>query len=653
MHGRARQFILSPVLWLLAFSTLTIFARAGEDWLPITPEELKMASEPNAPGASAIYLYRQVDRNDAEYHEYEYARIKIFSEEGRKYADVEIPFLKGFGNIKSIKARTIHPDGSIVNFDGKIYERMVVKAKGVQYLAKTFSMPDVQPGSIIEYRFTRFLPEGWAYDSSWLLSEELFTKHAKFSLNPNGRIALEWFWRRGLPPGTQPPVQDHHVIRMEANNVPAFQYEDYMPPQNELKYSVDFVYTRRTEKDPDKFWKEEAKALYSWIETFTDKRQTMQQAVGQIISPTDTPEQKLQKIYARCQSLRNTTFERKKTEQERDREKLKDINNVEDVWRSGYGNGREITWLFLALARAAGFDASPVLISTRDKYFFSPKLLRVSDLNTNVVLVKVNGKDLYLDPGIAFAPFGLLPWNETGVQGLRVDKEGGTWITTTLSLPAESGIERMATLQMDDSGSLEGKATITFKGLSALWRRIDEDEEDAAARKKFLEDEMKAYIPASVEAELTNNPEWDSSANTLVAEFHLKVPGWASAAGHRTLLAVGLFSGGEKHVFEHAARVHPVYYHYAYQDQDDVTIQLPQGWQVSSLPKSQKIEGQLCGYHTDAQNASNSLHLSRQLTMNVLLLDTKYYGALRNFFQQVRAGDEQQVVLSSSESAAN
>ena len=39
-------------------------ATRADDWLPITPEELKMTGDPKAPGAPAIYLYRQVDRRD-------------------------------------------------------------------------------------------------------------------------------------------------------------------------------------------------------------------------------------------------------------------------------------------------------------------------------------------------------------------------------------------------------------------------------------------------------------------------------------------------------------------------------------------------------------------------------------------------------------
>jgi len=88
----------------------------GDDWQPISPEELKMTGVAEAPGAPAVYLYRQVDRDDNTSREYNYVRIKILSGEGRKYADIDIPFVKGNESIQSLKARTIRPDGSIVNF---------------------------------------------------------------------------------------------------------------------------------------------------------------------------------------------------------------------------------------------------------------------------------------------------------------------------------------------------------------------------------------------------------------------------------------------------------------------------------------------------------------------------------------------------------
>ena len=63
----------------------------------------------------------------------------------------------------------------------------------------------------------------------------------------------------------------------------------------------------------------------------------------------------------------------------------------------------------------------------------------------------------------------------------------------------------------------------------------------------------------------------------LVAEFDLKIPGWVSNAGRRVVLPVGVFTGVEKHIFEHANRVHPIYFEYPYEKEDDVTIDLPAG----------------------------------------------------------------------------
>jgi len=621
----------------------------GDEWLPVTPEELKMTSEPKAPGAPAIILYRQVDRDDSDAqkpHEYNYVRTKIFTEEGRKYADVEIPVLKQQWDIHAIKARTIRPDGSIVNFDGKVYEKEIVKARGIKYLAKTFTLSDVQPGSIIEYHYVIDFAEGYVFNSHWVLSEDLFSKSARFTLKPYGQWALQWSWPNGLPERAKPPVEEHASIHMEAQDIPAFLVEDDMPPEGAMKFIVDFIYSEGGfEKEADKFWKKQGKRMDDAAEGFVNKRKAMEQALEQIVSAGDSPEAKLQKIYAKTQSIRNTSYELEKTEQEQKRAKEKEINNAEEVWRRGYGDGYQITWLFLGLARAAGFDASPVRISTRDDHFFKNSLMNARDLNTNVVLVKVNGKDLYFDPGSAFTPYGLLPWPETGTSGLKLDKDGGSWVTTPNPESSASQVIRKADLSLTSEGSLEGKLAVTFTGLEALWRRVEERNEDEAHRKKVLEDYVKEIIPVGIDVELTNKPDWTSSAPMLVAEYSLKVPGWVAGAGKRALLPVGLFSAPEKHMYEHATRVHPLYFRYMYEKSDDVRIELPLGWQVSSLPQPATNDAKVLVYSLKAENDKGTLHLERHLKSSLTILEQKYYNALRNFYQSVRSADEQQIVL--------
>ena len=657
-----RWVLFANIFLIVALVAILSVVLNAEDNPPISPAELTMNSEPLAPGAPAIILYRQVDRDDTGLspHENNFVRIKILNEEGRKRADIEIPFFKESGmKIVKLKARTIHADGSVINFEGKPFDKSIVKAKGLQYMAKTFTLPDVQVGSIIEYSYTLDLPEYFIFDSRWILNDELFTRHATFSLKPyeNGdsffSLSIRWTWHL-LPPGTNPPSQARdHLIRMEVNNVPAFQTEDFMPPENELKSRVDFTYTDDREMDPTKFWKTRGKRLNTEVETFSGKSRAMEQALGQIVATSDSPETKLRKIYARVQQIRNTSFELEKTEKEQKRAKEKANANVEDVWKRGYGNATEINWLFLALARAAGIESHAVMVSERRKYFFDPSMLDAYKLDSNVVVVKLDGKDVFCDPGAAYTPFGLLQWDETGVPGLRLDKDGGTWSRTMIPTSSVSRVVRKADLMVSETGDLEGKLIITYTGLEALrWRR-EENHEDETDRKKVLEDEAKGYIPASCDIELTNKPDWTSSETPLVAEFKLKVSGWVAGAGRRAIMPVGLFSAGEKKVFEREQRVHPIYFKFPSQEEDDITLTLPAGWNVGTVPKAQNYDAKAALYSLQVDGDKGAVHLIRKLNFDLLMLSAKDYPALRNFFQVVRTGDEEQVVLQPGKASAS
>lgn len=616
-----------------------------------------MTSEPLAPGAPAVYLYRQVDRDDSgrATAEYNYVRIKILTEEGRKYGNVEIPFEKGRYSVAGIHARTIHPDGSIINFDGKVFENTIVKSKTLKYLAKTFTMPDVTVGSIIEYRYNYNFEDNYIFDSHWILSEELFTKHAEFSLKPYPEWVLQWAWPAGLPAGTQPPKEDpQHIIRMTSDNIPAFQIEDYMPPENELKFRIDFIYHESTpERDPDKFWTQFGKKQNDIAESFVNKRKAMEQAVAQIVSPGDSPEVKLQKIYARTQQVRNLSYEEEKTEQQVKREKIKLPNNVEELWKNGYGRGDQITWLFLGLARAAGIEAYPCLVSSRASYFFNKARMNSHELNTNVVLVKLDGKDLYLDPGAALTPYGLLPWWESGVPGLKLDKNGGTWIQTTLPDSDASHTERTAEFTLAEDGTLEGKLTLKYTGLSALTRRLEERNEDAADRKKYLEDEIREIVPIGIDVDLTNTPDWKSSSTPLVAEFHFKAQGWLSSAGRRALFPTGFFVAPEKHMFEHTDRVHPIYFSYPFKKIDDVTVRLPLPWQIAAIPKPFDQNAKAAEYSLKIDYDKGILHVHRELRSDLMIIGQNMYPVLRNFYQVVRTQDDQQLILQPAGTSAS
>ena len=111
------------------FSAALCFADKKEDWLTLGPQEFQIKEVPGDPGAPAIQLYYAQYIDNSNWSQFVHKCIKVLNEKGKKYADVEIVTGLGIG-LKDLKARTVHPDGSIVEFTGKPYDKTLFKAGG-------------------------------------------------------------------------------------------------------------------------------------------------------------------------------------------------------------------------------------------------------------------------------------------------------------------------------------------------------------------------------------------------------------------------------------------------------------------------------------------------------------------------------------------
>ncbi len=234
-----------------------------------------------------------------------------------------------------------------MNFNGKAFDKTIAKARGISHLAKTFTLPEAEVGGVIEYFYTINLSQRPIFDSHWILSEDLFTKQVRFSLNPSSGLELRWTWH-DLPTGVQPVIEPNRVVSLEVRDIPAFETEDFMPPADEQRREwTSFTAIREIllPTTQTRYWKEFGKESNDLLEAFVGKGKGMDEAVAAIVSPGDAPEVKLEKIYARVQQLRNLSFEAEQTEQEQKRKKEKWPTNVEEVWKWQRGSGAQLTWL--------------------------------------------------------------------------------------------------------------------------------------------------------------------------------------------------------------------------------------------------------------------------------------------------------------------
>ncbi|MGH9684113.1 MAG: DUF3857 domain-containing protein [Candidatus Acidiferrales bacterium] len=638
--------------------------KAGDTWLPIPPEDLAMKDNPASPGANAMILYRENTVNekltdiDGPFVD-EYIRIKIFTQQGTSEGDVQIPFFKGLSNINDIRARTIHPDGSIMNFDGKVFEKVVVRRSGVKFLAKTFTLPDVQPGSIIEYRYRLQHRPRYIFNERWDISGELFTREAKFAIIPYHSDFEEfplYFRLFGLPAGEKPARQADGSYTMTVRNIAGVQDEPLMPPRELLETRVEFFHRDMNAPENETmehFWARTDKKWNEDLDRFINKKSVLQKEVSQITSANDSPDVKLRKIYARVQKIRNLSVEPEKTEQEQKEDNIKKNSNVEDVLSRGYATGHQANYAFVGLARAAGFDAAEVYVAPRNTNMFFAQMQDADQLSADIVWVKAGNREYYLDPASQSYPFGLLPWYESETKGLRVGKQAD-FVDIPKAVSSDATTLRQVDLVIDSDGNATGKIQVEFTGQRAATRREADRNEDQTGRKKEFEDLIRGWLSSGATIELVDVKNWDDNAAPLVIDATVKIPGFGMPTGHRMLMPATIFEAYQVASFETAKRSNPVYFSFPYEETDDVKLHVPAGFKIETIPASKKVSpGAAVSYDLSAAQEQAAIEVKRHLAVNGCLYSTQSYGAFRAFFDLVKSDDESQIVLQNAETAKN
>jgi hypothetical protein len=614
---------------------------------------------PNDPGADAIQLYMSYYKDENADFIAVYKRIKILRsgalQAGRGIVDVEIP-ISPRETLKELTARTIHPDQTIVEFTGKPFEKVLIKKRGVKYVAKCFTMPDVTVGSIIEYRYVTTLPKRIVDSiSEWPIQQDLFTlkEHLRFrAFQGLVLTATEWsnVVRRSQVAYSYlnqvdlkvPEKKDGNLMELELENVPKFDSEEYMPSEDNYRPTVLFYYGGREMASPDKFWDEWQKLITEYLEKFIGNARGIHEAAQQAIGAETDPEKKLRKLYARAQQIRNLSFERERTEQELKEEHIKNSIDAQEVLHRGYGSQGEINAVFTALARAAGFEATMLGVSDRKERSFNKIVLSLAQIRATAVVVKLGGKELFLSPGVPFAPFGMLRWENTATTAMKFSKDGG-FIDTPK--PENSRLERIAHVNLAADGSLSGEISVEYNGEDALEHRLDALEDTEAGRNQGLEDEVKAWLPDGAIVKLQSAQGWNSSDQPLVARFSLQIPGFASVTGKRLLAPAFFFPTLQKNMFINDFRHYPISFPYPFTESDEISLKLPEGYTLEAPPYRRKAGLSYAGYEISTSLDDQQLVTKRNLRFDGLQVPPEQYGELREFFSVVQKGDGGQAVL--------
>lgn len=647
------------------FATMPVYA---DQFAKPTQEELSMTSLPGFPGAAAVVLYREQVTTDDLHVVKHYDRIKVLTEEGKKYANIELGYVTAVHDdvsdqksVDDIAGRTIHPDGTIVPFTGKPYLKVIEKDKGFKVQQKVFTLPDVTVGSIIEYRYATRIDDGFYESPSWMIQGDLYIKAAHYMWLPTAREmvdadgaavrAISWFpllpqgatiQQRDMP-GGGPNGNNQKTFELTVKDIPPRQTEDYMPPIRSLSYRVLFNYTPYSSVAD--YWKASGKRWSKNADSFIGPNGNLTSATQTIIAGATTQEQKLRKIYAAVMELENTEYTR---EHDRDEDKaagLGKINNASDVLTRKRGNPTQLTYLFLGMARAAGMKAYAMVIPDRSYDLFTAGWQNFEQFDNTVAIVNVDGKEQFFDPGQRYCEYGHLAWQDTLDQGLRQSESGAVFANTPGEAYGNNRTTRVANLTMNEQQELSGKIDVTFTGDQALHWRQQALKGDKESTDHSFNTMMETLVPKTVEVkikEIKNLTDYNQPL-MLTYEVHGTI---GTSAGKRVILPVDLFVAGQSAKFPHEKRDLPVYFHYPETIQDAMRVNLPKTMTPEATPEPAKIGfNKVAIYNITFDKDAKGVTVRRDFIFNDVLISLANYGDLRKFYSQLESKDQESVVL--------
>ncbi|MGP0007338.1 MAG: DUF3857 domain-containing protein [Methylocella sp.] len=631
-------------------------ALCAEDWKPIDPADLtrKTAVVEKDADAEAVFwevrIGDELANREPRTVRSQYIRIKILTNRGRdRWSTVTIPILPRH-RITGVEGRTIQPDGSVLELKKEaIFERDLSKTGDLRVKSLSFTLPGVEAGSIIEYRWkderdAKFEPY----------------RRIDFQLDIPIRIVRYWIKPFSAPGfNSTMAAQNFHCrpnLQYDGNgwqlltlsDVPVFKAEPRMQPPDQLRaWSLVYYRPASAKLDPDQFWTERGKETYNRYKPLLKVSKTIREKAAGLTVQAKTGDEKMLLLVDFCKSgIKNSQTEAVTAEERQEKEKNK---NPEETLQQGIGTAEDIRYLLVALASAAGLEARLAELPSRQTAIFDRSFTDPFFMTGRAVAVKIGDSWRFYDPSATYVPRGMLPWAHEGVDALITDPKEPVFVTTPVSKPEQTVTRRQGTFRLGDDGTLEGDIQLEYTGHEAAARKAIAERLSDAQREEALKNTVKHYASAaevsSIKIDNASDPE-----KPLIYRCHVQVSGYAQRTAKRLLFAPSFFQQGAPPVFPVKERRNPVYFEYPWVDEDKIVFELPAGFQLEEprIPAPMHL-GRLGEYEVHAHVVNKTqLVFERRFVCGdngIMLVPVTAYPELKTAFDAIAQGDEQSISL--------
>ena len=663
---------MKKIVFLLLLSSFNINAQEIE-FGEVSKEELanNVYEKDTTANAVILYKYRKTYFNHEHPNGYVlvtevHQRIKILNTDGLDYATKEVNLYrdaKSKQRMSSIKGYT----HNLV--DGKV-KTQKLKKSGIfenetsdNWTTKTITMPEAKVGSIVEWTYKINSPFWKIYDLE--IQEEIPTKHyvAKihtigyfkfnrlvkggYSINPKQyrrqrtlNVSYEQDTNSSL--ALTQATKSTNITTQE--DVAEYEFKDIMPIKEEdyvnnidnyrlvVTYELGSVqFPNSAVKNYAKTWDQVIKSINE-SDNFGDQlkhSKYLKEVTANLKAKSNSQTELMEMAFSYVRD--HMTWNEKAGKYSR--------NGVRKAFKEKSGDVSEINLTLINLLRSLDIKANPVLVSTRSHGV--PMFPTLEGFNYVVVCAELNGKEILMDATEKMATPGVLPNRTLNWEGTLVMADG-EYRKINLFPRKKSQTNTIMSVTINDDGSLQGKRNRSYVYLDALkFRKRNKNR----AQEEYLEELMNTNGLDDIGDFTRKNI--DNLNKSVIESFTFEMDQGADLINDEMYFSPLFFLKQAENPFKLEERNYPVDFVYPYSRKKIISVKIPEGYTVKSIPKPLKIAlpENLGSFLYNISQVEGGINVMIKLDINAPIIPSTKYGELKEFYKQRVLKETEKVIL--------
>lgn len=313
------------------------------------------------------------------------------------------------------------------------------------------------------------------------------------------------------------------------------------------------------------------------------------------------------------------------------------------VDKLGYGDCKALTNYTRSLLNVVGVPSYYTVVNG-DEYNRMDMQEDFVSLQGNHIILAIPDKDklVWLECTSQTQPFGFQGTFTDDRKVLLVKPEGGEIVRTQSFLNKGNSQKSIGNYILSSDGNLKGSVKIISEGSQY---------DNSFKRERFNEEQKQSYYKSyfgnihnlKIEKVKFKN---DLDNIRFTQEIEMSAQTYASTSNDRLMFVLNAFNINDNTPKRYRNRENPFEVNRGYEDYDEITVSIPEGYTVEALPQDFSLSTKFGEYKTEVvKSNATTLVYRRTLYLKDGLYENKDYDDYRLFREQLSKNDNAKVIL--------